>query len=184
MQLYSNATERLYINTAERKRLITVACSAEPKTAALCLILLFTGCRLSEALALQLDHVQVEPATVCIRSLKKRNQNHIREIPIPSEIAVMLQGCFEMQESSTHLWKMSRTTAWRLVKELMKSADISGKRASPKGLRHGFAVNCAFSNVPMPLCQKWMGHSSIETTAIYYQIVGPDERNMARRSWQ
>lgn len=55
--------------------------------------------------------------------------------------------------------------------------------APPKGLRHFFGVHCAFSNIPISLCQRWMGHADMRTTAIYYQIVGKEEREMAKRMW-
>jgi len=65
----------------------------------------------------------------------------------------------------------------------MQKAGVVGVHACAKGLRHSFAVQCAFSNIAMPLCQKWMGHSRIEITAIYYRIVGKEERQMAARMW-
>ena len=39
--------------------------------------------------------------------------------------------------------------------------------ACPKGLRHGFGIRAAGYNVPTNLIQRWMGHASPTTTAIY-----------------
>jgi integrase/recombinase XerD len=52
------------------------------------------------------------------------------------------------------IWRFSRTTAWRRVKEIMAVAGIVGMPAMPKGLRHGFCVNAIQSNVPLPLVQR------------------------------
>ena len=54
----------------------------------------------------------------------------------------------------------------------------------PKGLRHGFGVNAFQSNVPPHLVQRWLGHASLRTTAIYGDVVGAEERGFAARIWQ
>ena len=66
---------------------------------------------------------------------------------------------------------------------MMMKAGIFGAPAMPKGLRHGFGV-CAFqANVPPHLVQRWLGHASLKTTAIYADVMGPDERAFAARMW-
>ena len=57
-------------------------------------------------------------------------------------------------------------------------------RASPKGLRHGFGVNATLSRVLLPLLQRWMGHASLRSTAVYLDVMGPDERAIAERIWK
>lgn len=64
----------------------------------------------------------------------------------------------------------------------MLKAGISGIRASAKSLRHGYAVN-AVQKAPITLVKKWLGHGSIETTAIYLNIVGIEERKIAETVW-
>ena len=81
------------------------------------------------------------------------------------------------------LWKWSRTTAWRRVKEVMAAARISGAFAMPRGLRHSFGVKAFQSNVPPHLVQRWMGHASLRSTLIYADVMGPDERAFAARMW-
>ena len=76
-----------------------------------------------------------------------------------------------------------RTTGWRRVTDTMVLAGITGIHATPKGLRHSFAMWCAYNAIPITLCQKWMGHANIKTTAIYYQIVGKEEIELAARLW-
>ncbi len=66
----------------------------------------------------------------------------------------------------------------------MAAADIVGAHGTPKGLRHGFGVNSFQSNVPPHLVQRWLGHASLRTTAIYGDVIGPDERAFAERMWQ
>jgi integrase/recombinase XerD len=65
----------------------------------------------------------------------------------------------------------------------MASAGITGTPAMPKGLRLGFGVNAFQSHVPPHLVQRWLGHASLRTTAIYGDVVGSDERAFAERMW-
>jgi integrase len=65
----------------------------------------------------------------------------------------------------------------------MVQAQIVGAMASPKGLRHGFAIACIGKSIPLPTIQKWLGHARLETTAIYLGASGEEERTLARRLW-
>lgn len=184
MRLYSKRSERLYLNRAERKQFENIALNKELQTQLLCLLLLYTGCRLSEALAVKGADFQWSEGIVSIKSLKKRDKHHVREISIPTHVFAPALQQIESATRDQTLIEYCRTTAWRSIKQVMSEANIIGSHATPKGLRHSFGVHCAFNNIPMPLCQKWLGHADIRTTAIYYQIIGREEREMAERLWQ
>ena len=66
----------------------------------------------------------------------------------------------------------------------MDKAELEGVYAMPKGLRHAFAIACLDKGLPLNMVQKWLGHSSIETTAIYANAVGKEERKLAAKLWQ
>jgi site-specific recombinase XerD len=54
----------------------------------------------------------------------------------------------------------------------------------PKALRHGFGVHgVTEAEVPLNMIKKWLGHSRIETTAIYADALGKEERLLASRMW-
>jgi integrase len=56
----------------------------------------------------------------------------------------------------------------------MTEAGIAdGPHATAKGLRHGFGLHIR-SGVPLNLVQRWLGHASIATTAIYLQAMGAE----------
>ena len=65
----------------------------------------------------------------------------------------------------------------------MHEANIHGKQATPKGLRHSFGINAVMHSIPLNVVQKWMGHADMRTTAIYAQVQGPEERQLAERMW-
>ncbi len=175
---------RKYLNAAERRAFLSAAqLQTDPSRRALCLTLFYTGCRISEALALTADRIDLSQKCVVFETLKRRRQGVFRGVPIPDSLAVLLGQTRDPANPSSRLWKISRPTAYRTVKECMHRADVTGGMASPKGLRHGFAIACIAHNIPLTTVQKWLGHARLETTAIYLGVSGDEERNLARRLW-
>src|SRR3954447_23878528 len=58
------------------------------------------------------------------------------------------------------------------------AAVLGLDKLTPHMLRHTFATNHTLARDPLTLVQYWMGHSRLETTAIYTQV-GPEERRKA-----
>jgi integrase/recombinase XerD len=71
-----------------------------------------------------------------------------------------------------------------LRRNLQEEAGLSGVKASPKGLRHGFGVAAVSAGIPLNLVQKWLGHAQLSTTAIYADTVGAEEKDIAQRMWK
>jgi len=187
--LFGPSGHRKYLNPAERKRFIDAANGAPPETRLFCLTLGWSGARISEALALTPAAIDVE-CGVCLRTLKQRKRGVFRQVPLPPHLLEQLDSYFDLSSARRNpelagerIWRWSRTTAWRHVKALMASAGVVGTAAMPKGLRHSFGVNAVQSKVPLPIIQRWLGHSKIETTAIYLDVMGPEERALAARMW-
>ncbi len=66
----------------------------------------------------------------------------------------------------------------------MEAAGIAdGPHMCPKGLHHGYGVQAISSGVPLNLLSKWMGHASLEVTAIYANALGKEQHNIAARMW-
>ena len=186
MRLHRADGARLYVNHEERGHFVESARRAQPEARLLALTLLLSGCRLSEALALRGQSVQVEAGVLSIQTLKTRRAQPIREVPIPKWLAKALVASESMPEEL--LWSsagvpLNRSQAYRWIKAIMAEAGISGPQACPKGLRHGFGVHALTSGVPLNMLQKWMGHASMSTTAIYANATGPEERVIAERMW-
>ena len=149
-----------------------------------CWIMAVTGCRISEALSLSRRSIDFEAKLVIIRCLKKRGKYIFRAIPLPSDLIEKIrEGIDAGLLPSERLWPWSRMTGYRHVRDVMREAGLAGGYATPKGLRHGFAVRAIQSNVPLNLVQRWLGHADIKTTAIYADAMGPEERELASRLW-
>ena len=176
---------RKYLTADERQRFIEYARSQHSPKNEFCLALALTGCRLSEALELTSGRVDVSQKWLVIRCLKKRNNAVYRYVPIPDWYALQLRDAIACRSKNDEdrLWPWSRTTGWIVVKETMAAVGIAGLHASPKGLRHSFGVTSVTRGVPINVVQRWLGHSRSETTAIYVDVVGAEERALAGRLW-
>jgi integrase/recombinase XerD len=184
MQLFDATGERKYLTPAQRQAFLRAAAKAAPAVLTFCGTLAHAGCRISEALALTGTRVDTGAGVLVLESLKKRRKGVFRAVPVPSEFLLTLDSVHDLAAlGNARLWRWSRTTAWRRVKEVMETAAIHGLYATPKGVRHGFGINATASEVPLNMTQKWMGHSRLETTAIYANAVGPEERKLAERMW-
>jgi len=191
LSLFDPSGRRKYLNAAERHRFMRKAQWTQPSVRLFCLVLGWSGARISEVLALTPATIDFEVGVVNLRTLKRRKAAVTRQVPLPCDLLDSLEGNFDLRarqrdptRAHKRLWSWSRTTAWRHVKQVMAAADIIGAHGTPKGLRHGFGVNAFQSNVPPHLVQRWLGHASLRTTAIYGDVIGPDERAFAERMWQ
>jgi integrase/recombinase XerD len=186
--LYTVTGERKYLTAPERTRFLVEAHRCERAALrTLCLTLAYTGCRVSEALALTPASIEIDAGFIAIRSLKKRSRVAvIREVPVPDRLLrdiARVHG-IDRGDQQRRLWPLSRSQVWRLVKTVMTSAGISpGAHHTPKGLRHGFGIHAIRSGVPLNLVQRWLGHARMETTAIYLQAMGEEERAIAAQMW-
>jgi integrase/recombinase XerD len=191
MSLFGSTGARKYLNAAERRRFIKTARRAPLEVQLFCLLLCLSGARISEILALTPSAIDLDSQALSIVTLKQRKSGVVRQVPLPDKVVAELDRTFHLlrrqrdpDSAYRRIWKWSRTTAWRRVKEVMAAANISGTLATPKGLRHGFGVNAFQSLVPPHLVQRWLGHASLRTTSIYGDVIGPEERAFAKRMWK
>jgi integrase len=189
LTLYGPGGDRKYLNQPERKRVLRLMKKLERERALFSLVLMWTGGRVSEILALRASSFQLDTNIVAIRTLKRRRLC-VREVPIAPELMAAVDRQFGLaalqadpEKADRLLWSFSRVTAWRYVKGIMLEAGIVGRRACPRGLRHGFGVATLQANVPLNLVQRWMGHARISTTAIYADVSGAEEAAFAARFW-
>lgn len=191
MKIYDKDGSRLYLDQNERKAFLNTAKQARPKVRTFAEILAFTGCRISEALELVPQRVELSENRIILRSLKKRKDNVFRAVPCPTDFLERLSMVHDLQRlgkglkmMDDPLWGWTRQHANEIVKLLMVEAKIpEGKHRTPKGLRHAFGVHAISNGVPLHLLQKWMGHAFIQTTAIYANAIRAEETTIAEKMW-
>jgi integrase len=188
--LFDSNGKRKYLTPVERAAFIGAAFKAEPITSTFCLTLALTGARISEALAITPDRLDISNNVIVLETLKRRRKGLFRAVPVPEELIAHLLSIhnltpmLELSEAKQRLWKFSRPTAWKRVRQVMHQAGIGKGLAMPKALRHAFAVEAVQQRIALSVIKKWLGHAKIETTAIYAEPVGEEERALARLMWQ
>ena len=180
-QLFDSLGRRKYLTAKERQRFLETAKLLDLEKQLFCLVLLNTGCRISEALQLTRERIDSEIGGIIFQTLKRRDDSQQRAVPVDSLLLKALKNLGDKRSSL--VFSFSRRTGWRAVKQAMASANIEGLHACPKGLRHGFGVACVENSIPITQIQKWMGHSNLMTTRIYLDLMGKEERRLARRIW-
>jgi integrase/recombinase XerD len=158
MQVVNEKGERLYFTEGQRNALLAAAAKAPREVRYFCSVLCYTGCRISEALALTAKSIDLSAKLIVIESLKKRKTGVHRQVPIPPELLDtldMVHGIREIQKKgraqlNDRLWTWSRMMTWRKMAALIRTAGIpDGPHASPKGLRHGFGVTAVGKGIAL-----------------------------------
>jgi integrase/recombinase XerD len=181
-RLFDGHGQRKYLLATEARRLLAAAARADEQTRLFCRLLYYSGCRLSEGLALTPRLLDTEALRVVFRTLKRRRLIY-RAVPIPAPLMRDLVALARASAPDDRLFPWSRQTGWRHIKGLMEIAGITGPQATPKGLRHQFGVHAIGQKIPEGTLQRWMGHAKGSSTQIYTFTVGAEERALAKRMW-
>jgi len=137
-----------------------------------------TGMRVSEAVNLKLDNVNLDIGF--LRCIGKGNKERV--IPLGKKAISSIRRYLEA--SRVHLLKnkeseflflnrfgkkISRQSLWKIIKRCAKDAKIK-KPISPHILRHSFATHLLERGADLRSVQEMLGHSNISTTQIYTHI--------------
>lgn len=189
-ELFTSDGKRKYLNAAEQAKFIAAASQHERgEVRTFCLVLAHTGCRISEALALSAESIDLAEGAIVLQTLKQREKVRFRAVPVPPatldalELVHGIRKARRSKRAGEPLWAWGRTQAWKHVAAVMAAAGVEGTHATPKGLRHGFGVLAAEKTRNPRLVQKWLGHATLDTTLIYLDLVGAEERAQAARMW-
>ena len=137
-----------------------------------------TGMRVSEAVNLRLDNVNLDIGF--LRCIGKGNKERV--IPLGKKAIASIKRYLEVsrseilkKKSSEYLFvsrigkKLSRQSFWKLIKRYARQARIK-KPIRPHILRHSFATHLLERGADLRAVQEMLGHSNISTTQIYTHI--------------
>ena len=139
-------------------------------------VLYGTGARISEAVGLDLDDLDLEQGTVLLRGKGSKE----RIVPVGSYArqaveAYLVRGRPDLSASGHGLpamflnargGRLSRQSAWTV---LVRAAERAGVHAevSPHTLRHSFATHLLDGGADVRVVQELLGHASVTTTQVY-----------------
>jgi len=138
-----------------------------------------TGARISEALDLRREnfHLNEKHPYIEIPNAKRgKKKKTWRILPLADEDYVKearlhLGGRGGRKRES--IFTISPNAAWKYLTGPV-ARRTSVRPLSPHVLRHSFAVNAVLHLVPIGVLRVWMGHSSLEATSVYTQILSID----------
>src|SRR5215207_7426708 len=160
MQLFDAEGRRLYVTEEERRAFVAAAAKAPREVRTFCGVLHATGCRISEALALTAQQIDLSGRVVVFESLKKRKRGVFRAVPVPPDLLDtldMVHGLREAQrrvQTKVLLWPWSRMTAFRRVQEVIAAAGIpDGPTPVPRACGTASACRLSAGALPSTWCR-------------------------------
>ena len=160
---------------------------------ALITVMYRSGLRVGEALALQPKDVDLRIGSVAVLHGKGDRR---RTVGIDPGAGPIIQRWVTTRSeqlappSGVPLFcsQKCRTMSRSMVREmLVRLADRVGieKRVHPHGLRHTMAYELLMEGVPIPIIQRQLGHTSLQTTDIYLSHIAPKQvlEFITARSW-
>ena len=151
------------------------------RDAALLELLYATGARVSEAVSLSADDLDLDGDVPVVRLFGKGRKERI--VPVGS-FAVDALHAYRVRarpvlaargRGSTVFFlnsrggAMSRQSAWTAIRRAAQAAQL-GDRVSPHTLRHSFATHLLEGGASVREVQELLGHASVATTQIYTQV--------------
>ena len=169
------------LSDAEVERLLEVAAKGDARNELLIRLLLGTGLRLGEALALEVGDVDLGRGTIAVRRAKG---DRPRVAYVPAEIRARLAAWVEGREG--RLFPMSARHAQRVIERMAREAGVV---ASAHSLRHSLAQKLYRKTGDIEVVRAALGHASVATTVRYARCdegavrraVVPSEKGRASR---
>ena len=151
------------------------------------------GLRLNEGLNLEVSDIDAQRNMVHVHRGKGAKDRYIY---LPDAIIILLREYWKMHRNPRLLFpavgrncKMAHTSTTPMNREsvqgaLRRAKDKSGiqkKQVSPHTLRHSYATHLLEAGVNIRLIQRYMGHSSLDTTMVYLHFTQSGQEDAAHR---
>lgn len=136
-----------------------------------------TGLRRGEVLNLKPEHIDADRNQILVVAGKGHKQ---RMVPISNSVLDLLRVYYRKYRPEKYLFEgmesgnsYSATSFEKIVKMATGKAGIK-KSVSPHTLRHSFASHMLEKGLNLKKLQLMMGHSTMQTTAIYLHVTNTD----------
>jgi len=135
-----------------------------------------TGARVSEVIQIHVSDIDFYAGNVKIITLK-RKKPYYRYIPLNQLKGELADYLLEKGLTRNDLiFPITRQQVFNIVQKAVLDAGYDKERSHPHTFRHSFAVNCILQNIPLIVVQKWLGHSSIQSTMVYLKVRAEDTK--------
>jgi site-specific recombinase XerD len=165
-------TQPVPVFLSEEMAQTLIAAADSPWTKAAVVLLLSTGIRRSEAVAITLYDLDLEERQLLIRGKGGKE----RVVPLTGQAVEAIRAYLphRTKTESRHLF----VSAWkghplhgrcinRMLKIVIEKAGMEGQGITPHKLRHTFATHLIRTGADVRTVQELLGHADIQTTARY-----------------
>ncbi len=172
------ATELSYLDKRKADKLLTKLRNQSHR----CAILLMMDCglRVSECVSLRLSNFDFRNKSVTVKSLKKRDTEKFRKVPISerlyNELAIYLKD-FNTKNPEAYLFPRPNNLENHISRKAMnqlcyriKKRDPDFRNLHPHALRHTCATSLLSSGAELHEIKEILGHQKYDTTLIYAHI--------------
>jgi site-specific recombinase XerD len=146
------------------------------------------GLRLHEGLHLEIGDIDGQRGMLHVHRGKGARD---RVLPLPVQTLLLLRQYWKThrhprllfpatgqnhQQASTASSPMSRASVQGAFLKARLRAGISKRGISLHSLRHSYATHLLEAGVPLPTIQRYLGHSSLETTTVYLHLTAEGQQ--------
>lgn len=138
------------------------------------------GLRVSEAVNLRTENIDIEELTIQLKTTKGNND---RITVIPERLKTDIQNLVAGKKNKDVVFESERggmltaRTAQAVFNKALKKAGIK-KPATFHSLRHSFATHLLENGVDVRYVQELLGHANIRSTQVYTQVTNPKLKNI------
>lgn len=145
-----------------------------------------TGARISEAVGLDVDDLDLTEGRAAVRLFGKGSKERV--VPVGAYAVEAVEAYLVRSRPAlaaagsggaavflnTRGARLSRQSAWAVLRTAAERAGLPGaERVSPHTLRHSFATHLLAGGADVRVVQELLGHASVTTTQIYTRVT-PD----------
>lgn len=135
-------------------------------------ILITTGIRIGELLALDWHDVDIESQVLTI----KGKGNKERVVRVPAEQLTEIAAVKAHTDANGRMFGISQRMARRMIYDALKPY-CSAEQLSPHAIRHTFATHLAAAGENVSTIGAILGHKHLETTQQYIDLAAAQNRN-------
>ena len=166
MKIYQKSSKIIpkYLTEEEISLILDRAKKDRYRNYVILLTLWRTGLRVSEIV--NLEKRDIKDKIIVVRQGKGSKD---RLVPLDDGLGTILLGVTDRLKPKAKIFPISTRQVRNIVYKYSGEQDIS-----PHCFRHSFSVHCLKSGMNLRSLQKILGHSNLNTTQIYLDIVGED----------
>lgn len=148
------------------------------------LLIRYTGAKLNEVLALDPFHdIDFKRCEVLLGKTEIKNGRMSRTVQIPKAISEELKIALNnssFKKYLDNLFKVDPGHVRRKFYEIALACGLPPSMGSPEIIRKSRAVELMQSNMPLPVVQRILGHSTLNVTASYVTFSDNDIQQVAK----